>query len=267
MAGVPFATISSPAAAVVLGFVVNVALAFCMGTADLNGIVNNEIGQPLATILFNSFGKRGTLAVWSITILVQFFMGVTGLTAGARLTWAFSRDGALPLSRYLSRLNPITKTPLYAALYTASISLAVGFLVFAGPVATSALFSSTLVGQYISLTIVFLARFFGGEPWVSGPFSLGKFCKPIGFTSILFMILVMVILIFPSNPNPSASTMNYTVLVIGGWIGMCLCYYYLPVYGGVHWFRGPVANITPADETSDMASLRKSSVEEDRMKY
>ena len=66
----------------------NVALAFCMGE-DLVSIISNPIGQPLATvldptrlcvffyslrtsqILFNSFGKKGTLAVWSFTIMVQ----------------------------------------------------------------------------------------------------------------------------------------------------------------------------------------------------
>ena len=41
-----------------------------MGT-DLLGILNNPIGQPMATIFFNSFGSRGTLAIWAIIIIAQ----------------------------------------------------------------------------------------------------------------------------------------------------------------------------------------------------
>lgn len=37
--------------------------------------------------------------------------------------------------------------------------------------------------------------------------------------------------------------MNYTVVVGGGWIGLCILYYYFPKYGGVYWFTGPMANI------------------------
>ena len=41
-----------------------------MGT-DLDGILNDPIGQPMATIFFNSFGQKGTLAVWAIVVIVQ----------------------------------------------------------------------------------------------------------------------------------------------------------------------------------------------------
>ena len=55
---------------VTLYLAINVALAFCMGT-DLDSILNNPIGQPMATIFFNSFGQKGTLAVWAIVVIVQ----------------------------------------------------------------------------------------------------------------------------------------------------------------------------------------------------
>ena len=48
---------------------------------------------------------------------------------------------------------------------------------------------------------------------------------------------------FPTTPGPTGATMNYTVVVGGGWILLCVAYYYFPKYGGIHWFTGPVANI------------------------
>lgn len=51
------------------------------------------------------------------------------------------------------------------------------------------------------------------------------------------------VLLFPTAPHPTAQTMNYTVVVLGGVFAIALGYYYLPVYGGVNWFKGPVYNI------------------------
>lgn len=56
------------------GIAVNVTLAFCMGQ-DLDGIMNSSFGQPMAQIFFNSFGKEGTLAMWSFIIIAQYMMG------------------------------------------------------------------------------------------------------------------------------------------------------------------------------------------------
>lgn len=37
--------------------------------------------------------------------------------------------------------------------------------------------------------------------------------------------------------------MNYTVVVVGGTLMLSLGYYFLPKYGGVYWFEGPVETI------------------------
>jgi hypothetical protein len=42
---------------------------------DLEGLMNNSLGQPMAQIFLNSFGKTITLAVWAFIILAQYVMG------------------------------------------------------------------------------------------------------------------------------------------------------------------------------------------------
>jgi hypothetical protein len=37
--------------------------------------------------------------------------------------------------------------------------------------------------------------------------------------------------------------MNYTSVVLGGVLILSLLWFYLPVYGGVHWFKGPVRTV------------------------
>lgn len=71
---VPWAIVGATAVGGILGTALNIVLAFCAGT-DIDSIVNNKIGQPMATVLFNSLGQHGTLILWSFIVLVQYQMG------------------------------------------------------------------------------------------------------------------------------------------------------------------------------------------------
>lgn len=69
------------------------------------------------------------------------------------------------------------------------------------------------------------------------------------------MWFMTIVLMFPSAPNPTSDTMNYTVVVIGGVLSFALMYYYFPRYGGVHWFQGPVRNVeVDVDENAEKLS-------------
>ena len=49
---------------------INMALAFCMGS-DIQALLDSNVGQPMAQIFYQSFGQKGTLAVWTIVVIVQ----------------------------------------------------------------------------------------------------------------------------------------------------------------------------------------------------
>jgi len=51
------------------------------------------------------------------------------------------------------------------------------------------------------------------------------------------------IFLFPTTEQTNAENMNYTVVLLGGVLVFSLVWYYFPVYGGVHWFEGPVPNV------------------------
>ncbi|KAI0674185.1 APC amino acid permease [Trametes maxima] len=243
---VPWAIVSAVGIAGVLGWVINVVIAFCMGT-DIENIMENPIGQPMATILFNSFGRNGTLAVWSIVVFVQFFMGSSILTASSRQMFAFARDRGVPFSHVLNRVNKRTQTPINAVWASAFVALLLGLLAFAGPSANSAIFSLAIAGQYAAFSVPIACRFLGGRKWNPGPFSLGRFGLPVAVVAVAWMVFSVIILAFPTAPGPDAEGMNYMIVVFGGWIVLCLIYYYLPVYGGAYWFNGPLMTLEDAD--------------------
>ncbi|KAJ3925130.1 MAG: hypothetical protein NXY57DRAFT_1032728, partial [Lentinula lateritia] len=72
-----------------------------------------------------------------------------------------------------------------------------------------------LVGQYICYSTAIMAWWLGGTAFEKGPFHVG---------------------VLLSGP----ATMNYIVLVMGGVMLFSTAYYFFPVYGGVHWLKGPV---------------------------
>lgn len=43
--------------------------------SDIQGLLDSPIGQPMAQIFLNGFGQKGTLALWSFVVLVQYMMG------------------------------------------------------------------------------------------------------------------------------------------------------------------------------------------------
>jgi hypothetical protein len=49
--------------------------------------------------------------------------------------------------------------------------------------------------------------------------------------------------------------MNYTVVVLGGVLLLSVIWYYFPKYGGVHWFKGPVANIRSMQSPEENESI------------
>ncbi|KAG0694600.1 amino acid/polyamine transporter I [Suillus ampliporus] len=253
---VPWAIVCAIAIAGILGWAINVSLAFCMGT-DVNSLLNSPVGQPMAQIFFNSFGQNGTLALWSMVVLAQYMMGSSMVLASSRQTFAFARDGALPFSSYLYRMNGFTKTPVNTVWFVAAVSIIFGLLSFAGSQAINAIFSLSVTALYIAYTIPVVARFAFKNNFKPGPFNLGIFSFPVAAIAVSYMFIMDIVFFFPTTPQTDVANMNYTVVVLGGILILSIIWYYFPVYGGVHWFTGPVSNIEKLSE-ENASSIRGS---------
>jgi hypothetical protein len=74
--------------------------------------------------------------------------------AASRQSFAFARDGALPFSGWLYRMNGFTKTPVNTVWFTCGFAILLGLLVFAGTQAINAIFSLSIVALYIAYAYV-----------------------------------------------------------------------------------------------------------------
>merc|ERR1719487_78362 len=101
----------------ILGWLLNITFTFCLTPNYMEDIVNSPTGFPVAQIFLNAGGQAGGTAMLFFVILVQFFTGASALLANARMTFAFARDEALPLSNIWSKINNVTGTPVNAVWF------------------------------------------------------------------------------------------------------------------------------------------------------
>jgi len=101
-------------------------------------------------------------------------VGSNSLLVASRQTFAFSRDGALPFSRYLYRINRHTKTPVNTVWFDATFIMVIGLLAFVSTQAIEAVFTIAITASYISYITPITTRFVFKNDYKPGPFNLGK---------------------------------------------------------------------------------------------
>lgn len=76
------------------------------------------------------------------------------------MVYAYSRDGALPGSRWLKKVNRVTKTPVNAVWFVLALAALLGLLMFASPIAMGAVFSIGAIAQYIAFIFPIALKLF-----------------------------------------------------------------------------------------------------------
>ncbi|TXT04323.1 hypothetical protein VHUM_04210 [Vanrija humicola] len=239
---VPAAIIGAIGSAGVLGTILLIIFALCMGT-DLAGLNDDPIGQPLAAIYQMAFGTKGALAVWSLIAISQLGMTSSLILPASRQAFAFARDGALPFSKFWYKVDPKTETPVRTVWLVVGCAMPLGLLGFADPVdgaAINAIFALNVMGLYVAYVIPIGARFIWGQNhFTPGPWYLGRWSRPVALIASLWMLFAIVIFCFPGDPNPDAATMNYAIVVsAGAWV-FAIAYWFFPKVGGKTFFTGP----------------------------
>lgn len=159
--------------------------------------------------------------------------------------WAFAREGGVPGSKYLARVDERTFLPLWAIGATTIINLLLALINIGSSVGFGA-FLSLIIASYYSSFILAAAVMLNKRlttpnsqiPW--GPFRLGKLGVPITVIAIAYSMLGGFFSMWPTAVNPSLESMNYCILVYGGAL----------LIAGVFWvlygrktYTGPVIEI------------------------
>lgn len=255
---IPIGILGSITACGSIGTVIIIIILFCIQTDDIEGhILGSKFGQPLAQIIFDVLGKKWAIFFMVFIAFAQFLMGASILTAILRQIFAFARDHGLPFAFWIKRVNKKLSVPINAVWAGGLAAVVIGLLCLIGTTAANALFTLYIAGNYFSWGTPTLLRLTSGrDRFVPGPFYLGKFWTDFfGWVSVIFIAYTIVMVMFPTNKDPSVSTMNYTCVITPGVWLLSLAYYYIYAHKIYHGPRKTIDIDGDDDEDSEENDL------------
>jgi amino acid transporter len=177
------------------------------------------------------------------------------VTSASRMTFAFSRDGAVPGHSLWRRLGK-NRTPTWSVFFVCVCALIVTIPAYfpnhlGTPVAFLAVTSISVIGLYIAYTIPVYLRWRMGERFVAGSWTLGrkyKWVNPIAFSWVAICVVIFCLPFAPAGvyfkKGFEWSAVNYAPLVtIGVMVAVTVWY----VGWAKRTFKGPIRTIDELD--------------------
>ncbi len=233
-------------------------------------IPNDASGNPdnagvgaggVAYIFVQSLGVNWGGFVLFISASAQFFCATSCMTSASRMTYAFSRDGAIPGSRRWAALNA-KRTPANAVLFVgvlaALVTLPALIEVNIGtedapliiPVAFYAVTSIAVIGLYLAFAIPIWLRWTHGDKFDVGSWNNGakyKWMNPIAVAEIIIVSLYLMMPFVPGavpfSDDFSWKFVNYAPIVTVGALILLTIWWNV---SAKNWFTGPKQTIDQA---------------------
>jgi amino acid transporter len=230
----------------VIGWLLLLAVTFAaIHPSAMTGSANS---LPIFT---SSLTSAAAKAVILISTVGQLFCGIACLTSASRMTFAFSRDGAVPGHNLWRRLGK-NQTPTWSVFFVVLCGLIITIPAYfpnklGTPVAFVAVTTLSTVGLYIAYTLPTFLRWRMGDKFEAGPWTLGRKYKWVNLIAIVWVVIYTVIGSLPTVPAGvffkkgfSWSSVNYAPIVLIVVIGAVTIWW---LASARHTFKGPVRTI------------------------
>jgi amino acid transporter len=233
----------------VIGWIVLLAITFAVQKSKESTISSSAF--PALAIFQTALSSAAAKAVVLISTVGQLFCGMACVTSASRMTFAFSRDGAVPghnLWRRLGKNRTPTWSVFFVCLFAAIITFPAYFPNSKGaPVAFLAVTSISVIGLYIAYTIPVFLRWRMGKDFQTGPWTLGakyRWINPIAFVWVGICVVIFCLPFTPAGvyfgKSFSWSSVNYAPLVTITVMASVTIWYLVSARRS---FKGPVRTI------------------------
>ncbi|RYC80884.1 hypothetical protein BFJ63_vAg16219 [Fusarium oxysporum f. sp. narcissi] len=224
------------------GWIMVITYCFCIG--NLEEAITSPTGQPFMQVFYISTQSVSSATVMaSILIVMIAFSNLTMVSTSSRQLFAFARDHAVPFSPWFSEVPEGWDLPINAILTTFLISSLLSLVNIGSAVALNSITSLATTGLLSSYMVSIGCMIWQRctkSPLLPSKFSLGRWGLAINIVSEVFLVVIFVLAFMPGNPNPTASQMNWSILIYGTVALSSLVYY---VFRGTHRYEGPVAYV------------------------
>ncbi len=219
-------------------------------------------GGGVAYIFTSALETNLAATILLISATGQFFCSTACLTSASRMTFAFSRDGAIPGSRLWSKVggnkvpaNAVMLVTVVAGLITlpalVEVNIGTEEAPFIVPTAFYAVVSVAVIGLYLAFLIPIWLRWRMGDAFVPGSWTNGQKYKWMNLVAVAEIAIICVYFVLPFVPggNPfgeaefSWKFVNYAPILT---IGSLLILWVWWQLSAKKWFTGPKHTIDPA---------------------
>jgi choline transport protein len=206
------------------GFIFLMVLLFVAGNVD--DVISSAAG-PLLEILYTATGsKAGAICLLIFPLVCLLFATTSIMTTSSRMTYAFARDGGLPVSRFFAKVHPTLDLPLNALYLTTILVVIFGLIFLGSSSAFNAIISASVVALGVSYGIPIAINCIRGRKMLpsSRPFKLPSLvgwtanlvrCPPRGFVHLLtmkigiaYVLVTTVLFLFPPELPVTGSNMS-----------------------------------------------------------
>ncbi|KAI1788965.1 hypothetical protein LXA43DRAFT_1183593 [Ganoderma leucocontextum] len=219
--------ISSVVATGVLGFATTILFLFC--TPDLDTLFALEAPQPFVQIYALALGKGGSVVMTVIASLGLILSTSVAIVAASRLIFAVARDGVLPLSGWIGKVdeakqprNAVTVMFVFGAVLLCTIlpsQVAFTSLISAGGIPTTAAYG----------LIALLRLTMTPNDFTNSHFYLGRWRTPFYASTVLFNGIVFAVQVSPFFFPTTAETFNFAPVILG----------VVTIFGILSWYFVP----------------------------
>jgi amino acid permease (GABA permease) len=180
---------------------------------NYNAELASATGLPAAQIFVDAAGSKAGLFLVFICGVAQYFCGMASVTANSRMSYAFSRDGALPGSRWWSKVNLRTGTPTNSIWLCTVCALVLASPALKSTTAYLAVTSIAVIGLYIAyVTPVLLRRL--NPDFRAGEWNLGRWSALVGWIAIGWVVFIVILFMLPPATPITVNNFNYAPIAV-----------------------------------------------------
>ncbi len=245
------------------GYILLLSIVFAVPNGA-DGNPDNTLGAGGVAPIFNAaLGSNWAGTVLFISAAGQLFCAVACMTSASRMTYAFSRDQAVPGSKYWSALSA-NRVPANAVLLVAVLAVLVTLPALKevnigteeapiiAPIAFFAVTSIAVIGLYLSFAIPIFLRWRHGDRFEAGSWTNGEKYRWMNPLAVIEIVVVSLFLMVPSYRGGmpgdelfSWKFVNYAPIVTVGALLAITVWWEL---SAKNWFKGPVRTIDAPEE-------------------
>jgi len=202
---------------------------------------------PPVQVLIDALGIGTAKLLLLIVIGAMLFCGLANMTSNTRQIFAFSRDGAMPGSRWWHSVSSRTRTPVKAVWLAAACSLVLVIPGWWSHTAFTAIVSVNVVGLFLAYAVPIYLRLRLSD-FERGPWHLGRWSKPVGAVAVVWILVSNVLFMLPHASPITPTTFNYAPIALAVVLIIATVWWFATAR---RRFQGPVSYGRP-DEVAAM---------------